>query len=363
MDFIRDMVTCKGQVNEMTDSDSENEHNELQQYSDYNYENEGNFVEPSNATATMVSSAASFVPNSSTFQPIMLSKQWQQTRNQLELSQPQPNRSQPTHTITHDMPTNHSMPELAKRLCDSSKTFTPEMPSPMELMELLAKREQESDLEIESECGPTNRKSQSHPQSQQFVPLAPPPVSQSHQFMPLPQPQHFVREFQQETLVSTSNVQRSGSHTESPCSSVNLEKNKQSNDLPINAMELMEMLAKREPQNDSDLEIEGEPMTSTQSNRMRPPHFPQESQVSTSSVKRSNSITIEDGSNESSRTASTTAKRKKSTESADVEAKDEDYYFVMSLLPSIRQIPRNRKFALRIGIMNLIAKDLEEVCK
>ncbi|XP_065360971.1 uncharacterized protein LOC135954685 [Calliphora vicina] len=129
-----------------------------------------------------------------------------------------------------------------------------------------------------------------------------------------------------------------------------------------------EDIAKQEP--DLDLDLDNNPVT-VEIQETTPQNTPQKSTdthnaresqepcVSTSCQKRAR-LSIE----EMSDTATSTPTRSQiKTEPTDLNAKDDDYYFVMSLLPSLRQIPRNRKFPLRIGIMSLIAKDLEEVCK
>lgn len=122
---------------------------------------------------------------------------------------------------------------------------------------------------------------------------------------------------------------------------------------------LYENIAKQEP--DLDLEIDNNPVaieihesTPTKANANEIQEF-QEPSVSTSCHKRSR-ISLDDNSD-----AATATRTQVKTET-DLNVKDDDYYFVMSLLPSLRQIPRNRKFPLRIGIMSLIAKDLEEAC-
>ena len=88
----------------------------------------------------------------------------------------------------------------------------------------------------------------------------------------------------------------------------------------------------------------------------------QEPCVSTSSMKRSRH-SLEENSDSALTCSNALSNRNAVKSEPDLNTKDDDYYFVMSLLPSLRQIPRHRKFPLRIGIMSLIAKDLEEVCK
>ncbi|XP_037812807.1 LOW QUALITY PROTEIN: uncharacterized protein LOC119604321 [Lucilia sericata] len=124
-----------------------------------------------------------------------------------------------------------------------------------------------------------------------------------------------------------------------------------------------ETVAKQEP--DLDLELDNNPpaieiqdTTPEKSNESSNAREFQEPSVSTSCHKRSR-LSVE----EISDTPLASTSRSQIKTETDLNAKDDDYYFVMSLLPSLRQIPRNRKFPLRIGIMSLIAKDLEEVCK
>ncbi|KAM7358936.1 uncharacterized protein ACRADG_003724 [Cochliomyia hominivorax] len=127
---------------------------------------------------------------------------------------------------------------------------------------------------------------------------------------------------------------------------------------------IFENVAKQEP--DLDLELDNNPIASVEIQDSSPSKHSetpnqkefQESCVSTSCHKRTR-LSIEEISDNGPQTAT----RSQVKIETDLNVKDDDYYFVMSLLPSLRQIPRNRKFPLRIGIMNLIAKDLEVVCK
>ncbi|XP_011294367.2 uncharacterized protein LOC131803098 [Musca domestica] len=358
MDFIRDMVACKGQVNEGSDSDSEMEPHEMHQFSKYVFENDTDYPEASDMPSTS-NAAMNASGQNDNFQPIILSKQWQipnQTENQM---------TTPIQAIAGQITRS---PEKSQRVsqndavevvesCDSSRSYRQSggMPNPMVLMEMMAKREPEAERVVERErrvslvATPPRQCMQS------------PAINQNRQFT---SPQ-YSRHFPQESLVSTSDIRRFENPPESPQRNVNVPPvviSPSNNGLP-NSMELMEMLAKREPQNDSDFEIEAVTISpSRQQTPALPRQFHQEPQVSTSSARSNGGTPGEDAAVETPRSSSA-PKRKRSIESADLETKDEDYYFVMSLLPSIRQIPRNRKFALRIGIMNLIAKDLEEVCK
>uniref|UniRef100_A0A1I8PXA7 MADF domain-containing protein n=1 Tax=Stomoxys calcitrans TaxID=35570 RepID=A0A1I8PXA7_STOCA len=355
MDFIREMVTCKGQVNELTDSDSENENNEVQQYSNYSFENIANMPEATQMPNTIP------VTNSNNFQPIILTKQWQSGNNMHDEAHPQedfsfptsPNANSPFHRISQEIPLHSQMyADVTAKNFNSARDMT----NPPEM----AKKEADSDVEIEAEY----MIPQMDLQSKQNVSLN----SRPKQYAALTPSRSNVG-FHQEPLVTTTNLQRPKVVIEASCSSNTMLKNNPSADI-VNPMELIALLAKREPQTDSDVEIEAETLRTPKTTPSTPSHastmarqHQQEAQVSTSGIKRP-VITVEDASPlEAPACSSATNRRKKSNESADLEAKDEDYYFVMSLLPSIRQIPRNRKFALRIGIMNLIAKDLEEVCK
>ncbi|XP_073837008.1 uncharacterized protein [Musca autumnalis] len=359
MDFIREMVTCKGQVNEGSDSDSEMEPHEMHQFSKYVFEHDTDYPEvpemPSTSNATVNLSA-----HNDNFQPIILSKQWQTAANQNPVTPPR-HVAAPQPTYSHNSsPEKSQAPPPSETIeivesCDSSRSYQNAMPNPMVLMEMLAKREPDVDTERQ----PERQVSVVNTPPRQYIQ---PPNNQLRQFTP---PQ-YARSLQQESFVSTSDIRRSEYPPASPrrfVTAAATTPTQSNNGLP-NPMELMEMLAKREPQNDSDLEIEAVTISPSRQIPNISRQFHQEPQVSTSSNKSAASTHGDDNDARAETPRSSSApKRKRSIESADVETKDEDYYFVMSLLPSIRQIPRNRKFALRIGIMNLIAKDLEEVCK
>ncbi|XP_075161069.1 uncharacterized protein LOC142233895 [Haematobia irritans] len=337
MDFIREMVTCKGQVNELSDSDSDTEVQEGQQFIDHNIESNVNFREPQHVSMPTT--------NPNNFQPIVLSKQWQNLDYRDDLHGVQEFVSLP--------PSQNSFPAMSSHIaagkCDSSKDSGKDGMNPIDIMDMLAKKETDSDVEIECEYIAESRPEMQGHKSEDIG------QPQSNPYGPLP------RVYQTDSLVTTTIPQREYPPSEaSTChrEPVNIPRNPHS-DLP-NPMDLMAMLAKREPQTDSDVEVDNEPPTSSQPrSSIASNQSQQESHITTSGLKRS----IDERPLEMPALNSATNRRKKSNETADVETKDEDYYFVMSLLPSIRQIPRNRKFALRIGIMNLIAKDLEELCK
>lgn len=279
MDFIRDMVSCKENGFKETEfSDSDSELDVGDQLPTTTTTIQGNQKSLVTVTSSSSNTATTSSSNFLTFQPIVLTKQWQ-----------------PMPPLTAY--TNHS---TCTTTTTTGSTITTNCDSSQEKRKL------------------NTLQAQPQPQNQTQTHLQPP--------TPLQTVSQDVQNY--ETLT------------------------KQEPDLDLELEQAAEVMVAIQEQSSSFSKL----LETANAREFQEPC------VSTSSMKRPRH-SLEDNSDSTLASNTALTSRGQVKIEPDLNTKDDDYYFVMSLLPSLRQIPRHRKFPLRIGIMSLIAKDLEEVCK